>query len=385
MADITANAYAWSSTEASNPPAGTTTIGAGLDDNLRAIEAGVATWLALLPHLGTENIALSASVASNALTIALKTKAVSDPSTTDKVRVGFRNVTAATGDYTRVDVTAATSLVISSGSTLGARSGVPFRIWIVGFNDGGTFRLGAINCVTSVAGAGAGSDVTKIYPLSAWGIASSTAEGGAGGADSAQVFYTGTAVTDKAYTVLGYMTWESGLTTAGTWDAAPTRIQLFGMGVKLPGQIIQVQRTDTGATSTGSTTIPNDDTIPQNTEGNEYMTQAITPSSTANVLRVSSQWVGSHGVAGASHLIAALFQDSTANALKAVSSVVASSDQMDTLCLFHQALAATTSATTFKVRAGADQAGTTEFNGSSSSRKFGGVMNSFLEAVELMG
>lgn len=42
MADITANVESWSVTEASNSPSGATTIGTGLDDNLRAIQAGVA-------------------------------------------------------------------------------------------------------------------------------------------------------------------------------------------------------------------------------------------------------------------------------------------------------------------------------------------------------
>ena len=41
MADITASVIAWSATEASNSPSGDTTIGAGLDDNLRAIQSGV--------------------------------------------------------------------------------------------------------------------------------------------------------------------------------------------------------------------------------------------------------------------------------------------------------------------------------------------------------
>ena len=41
MADISANLYQWSATAASNNPSGTTTIGTGLDDNLRQIQATV--------------------------------------------------------------------------------------------------------------------------------------------------------------------------------------------------------------------------------------------------------------------------------------------------------------------------------------------------------
>jgi hypothetical protein len=158
------------------------------------------------------NGTLTASVASSALTIAIKTKAGTDPSASDPVLVLFRNATAGTGDYTVLSITAATSFVISSGSTLGTSSGVASRLWVVGFSDAGTFRLGAINLSTY---ASMGDDV----------LASSTAEGGAGGADSAGVFYTGTAVTSKAMRVLGYV--ESTQATAGTWATTPSKVQLY--------------------------------------------------------------------------------------------------------------------------------------------------------------
>ena len=63
---------------------------------------------------------------------------------------------------------------------MGIASATAVRIWIVGFNDGGTFRLGAINCAAA----------TQIFALPE-GIASATAEGGAGGADSAGIVYAG--------------------------------------------------------------------------------------------------------------------------------------------------------------------------------------------------
>ena len=46
MADISANLYQWSATAGSNNPSGTTTIGTGLDDNLRQIQATVRQDLA---------------------------------------------------------------------------------------------------------------------------------------------------------------------------------------------------------------------------------------------------------------------------------------------------------------------------------------------------
>jgi hypothetical protein len=374
MADITANLDAWSSTEGSNSPSGSTTIGTGLDDNLRAVQAGAVLWVERFPHI--HNLCLEAAVGSNALTITLSGNDAADPSSTNKVRVPFRSVTAATGTFSQIVVSAATTLTISSGSTLGATDATAFRLWIVAFNDGGTLRLGAINCLSG----------TSIYPLAGWGIASSTAEGGAGAADSAQVFYTGSAVTSKAYTVLGYMTWETGLTTAGTWDAVPTRIQLFGPDVRLPGEVVQIAENYDAALATGTTDLPQDDSIPQNTEGDEYIDQAITPTSAANKLEIEHQGSYSHsGTLG--QIGVALFQDSTANALAAtLMGRDASAGSSGIAVLNHSMRSGTTSATTFKIRAGESTGtgGTVSFNGSGGTRLFGGVCSSFMRVREVM-
>jgi hypothetical protein len=52
------------------------------------------------------------------------------------------------------------------------------------------------------------------------------------------------------------------------------------------GAVVQVVNAVTGSVSTGTTIIPADDTIPQITEGNEYMTLAVTPLSATNKLRI---------------------------------------------------------------------------------------------------
>lgn len=169
-----------------------------------------AAGIVALNYFGiAQNIGFAASVGSSALTIALKGADGNDPSASNPVIIPFRNVTAATGTPSFLTVTAATSIVISSGSTLGMTSGVAATLAIVGFNDGGTFRLGLINPL--------------VRPLND-GIASSTAEGGAGAADSAGVIYTGTAVASKAMTVLGYATVTEA--TAGTWATAPATLKL---------------------------------------------------------------------------------------------------------------------------------------------------------------
>lgn len=323
-----------------------------------------------MPLVGMINGTLVPSVAGSALTIALKTLAGGDPSAADPVYAIFRNATATNGDFTVLTITAAASLVISSGSSMGvAANNTAFRLWIVGFNDAGTFRLGAINCLSG----------TDIYPLAGWGIATSTAEGGAGAADNAQTFYTGTAVAAKAYVPLGYVTWETGLAATGAWSAAPTRSQLYGAGVPLPGAVIGSARTDVGTTSTGTTLVPQDNTIPQSTEGDQFLSKSYTPQSAANLLDVKAQAIMFSSVGGQSFVLS-LYQDSGANALKVAAAGQFNTGNLTELSLNHCQLAGLSTSTAFKVRAGQATAGTLTFNAS----LYGGTLNSFLEIMERM-
>lgn len=323
---------------------------------------------------GLVNGTIVASVAASALTVAIKTLAGADPSSGDPVHLFTRSATAANGDYTDTAISSALSLTISSGSTMGATNGVAFRLWLVAFLDSGTVRLGLVNLWDSAG--------LTLMSLDETGTASSTAEGGAGAADSAQVIYTGTAVTSKVYRILGYLEWSSGLATAGTWASAPSKVQLLGPGVKRPGDVVQVAYTKTGAVATTTTTLPWDDTIPQNTEGAEFMNRAITPRSAANLLEISAQLHLANSAPN--RIAAALFQDSTASAIATMGVANDSAGFERTLALFWTMLAGTTSSTTFKVRAGAVGAGTTTFNGQASARLYGGTLNSYMRIAEIM-
>lgn len=144
---------------------------------------------------------ISASVGSNALTISASA-----------LSLDFRSTTMGSGTVTTVSGTPA-NLVISSGSTLGTVSGQQSRIAVLALNNAGTIELAAVN----LAG---GNDLTET------GLISTTAEGGAGAADSANVVYSTTARTNVAYRVIGYI--ESTQATAGTWATAPSTIQGAG-------------------------------------------------------------------------------------------------------------------------------------------------------------
>lgn len=149
----------------------------------------------------------------------------------------------------------------------------------------------------------------------------------------------------------------------------------------LAGSVVQVVNTQTGAVATGTTTIPFDDTIPQNTEGDQYMSQAITPNSATNKLKITvvMNWAANAGTRGTM----ALFQDSTAGALASVTNVNASAGFPMQFVLVHYMTAGTTSATTFKVRAGVDGGATFTFNGVGGGRIGGGVLSSSITIEEI--
>lgn len=154
------------------------------------------------------NVGIAASVGSNALTIALKQAGGSDCSASSPCYISFRNATLATGQYSRLSVTGALSLVISSGSTLGQISTIAERIYVLAIDSGSGVVLGAVTNLSTALES----------------LISTTAEGGAGAADSRTTAYSTAAQTTKPFRVIG--TIVSTQATAGTWASAPSAIRL---------------------------------------------------------------------------------------------------------------------------------------------------------------
>lgn len=151
----------------------------------------------------TKNMDIAFSVASNALTAALKGADGNDPSATNPVSVTFRSATVSSYAPTIVRATAAITMTVSSGSTLGATSGVPRELFWYGGYTGSAIVLG-------VSAADFGDEF----------IASSTAEGGAGAADSATVLYSTSSQSSIAWRKL--IRTRDTQTTAGTYTATPS-------------------------------------------------------------------------------------------------------------------------------------------------------------------
>jgi hypothetical protein len=138
-----------------------------------------------------------------------------------------------------------------------------------------------------------------------------------------------------------------------------------------PGTIISVWIASTTAATSGTTTVPEDDTIPQQSEGIEVISSTFTPKSASSILEISAAIPVSNSAAGT--FACALFQDSGANALKVNFSRIAAGVGLNmTSGPWH--VASTASQTSFRIRCGNSSAGTTQINsGNASGREYGGA------------
>lgn len=120
------------------------------------------------------NIAISSSVASNALTLTVTDSAGSTPSTSSPVRIPFRSSTASIGSNTLRSVTSALSITIPSGTTIGTTSGQTEWLYLYAIDNAGTIELavtvdgrpdeGSLVSTTAVSG---GSTRTTLYSATA--------------------------------------------------------------------------------------------------------------------------------------------------------------------------------------------------------------------------
>lgn len=217
--------------------------------------------------LGMANGTLVAPVASNILTVAVKTLAGNDPSPADPVFFYIRDATSANGDYVWRVVTSALSInTVAVGATLGTANGTPFRLWVNAFDNAGTVVLGLFQ---SVGGAPTPNYLTALdetSPVSTVAIS--------GTATAYGTHYTLAALTARSFRILGYVEYGSGLTTAGTYATAPTKVQLFGPGVKKPGDVVQAAYGMTVSSANTTAT----------TFQNTTLTTVIAPTSTPNII-----------------------------------------------------------------------------------------------------
>lgn len=225
------------------------------------------------------NLQLNASVGSNQLTIAVKGNNGSDPSATNPVLFSFRDTTIANGDPVMVSLQAPLSFTIGSGNTMGCVSAQMCRLWIEAINNAGTVALCAFNALSG----------TNIDGPIDEGVLQTSQSGTSGGSSAQLLYCSTTAVTNKAFRIIGYVEIQEG--TAGTWATGPTFVQLFGPGIKKPGDVVKEVNFAGGTSTTPS--------------------QAITPSSAANIIKFNAMYNCTLSVSSPSSANFALRRSST--------------------------------------------------------------------------
>jgi hypothetical protein len=185
--------------------------------------------------------------AANAATYSIKTWQGSDPSPTDPVicvsAISFGGA---------VTITAPTSLTIPSGTTIGTRSGQPFRLWFALAIPGGANPpvLVVRRCSDFINMNTTGAGIALISGFPVTGLLSAAAIGA--GSNSAATNYGSGIVNNNSFCVIAFADYDSGLATAGTWNAGPNRIPPVGPSTPLPGYVIQTAMASKGASSTTS-------------------------------------------------------------------------------------------------------------------------------------
>lgn len=141
---------------------------------------------------------VTASVASNALTVTL------NPTALD-----FRSATLGSGTVNTRTISTALSAVVPSGATLGTTNATLSKVMILAIDNAGTVELAVCNGSLSL-------DESTLISTTILDAAS----------DSATVIYSATARTNVPFRIVGYV--ESTQATAGTWATAQSKIQGVG-------------------------------------------------------------------------------------------------------------------------------------------------------------
>jgi hypothetical protein len=315
-----------------------------------------------------QNGQLVPSAAGGALTIRIKTALGNDPSESDPVFISFPN---GNGTYSIKAIIAPISLIIVSGATFGAVNNIAFRVWVLLFNDNGTLRMAAANCAGELLlDESAATSATTLNVNS----------------DNALTIYSGASFTGAYYRTLGYLTWEDGLVTVGTW-VAPSSNTLFADGMKKPGEIIHKVTTTSTASVTGTTIIPADNTVPLTTEGIQLMLRNVGTISKANYLEHDAQINCSWGNSATFSRCALYVLEESNSGATVVRGVAWGylNDQPGEMRLSFRQAVPEINILPYFIFGGAADAGTFRMNSLSTGQLYGGSLISSYSVAEIMG
>lgn len=156
------------------------------------------------------NVGLSFAVAGSALTVALRqADGATSPAAGAPCVIGFESNTLSSGDFQQIEATAATSLTVPSGATLGGTSGVADNLYVYAVLNAGAVEL-------AISGQDFGGA----------GQVSTTAIGA--GSTSATVMYSASVRSNVPFAKIAAISVTE--TVAGTWSSVPTSCALTRAG-----------------------------------------------------------------------------------------------------------------------------------------------------------
>lgn len=186
------------------------------------------------------NLKPTFAVAANALTITLKDKDAVDLAENNPGFVAQRHATVSEAGFNLRKISANISLVISAGSTLGHVANVLLPVYIYLIDNAGAEELA----------------VTGTYQGES-GIFSTTAEGGAGAADSATTMYSTTARANLPGRLIAVAWFKQA--TAGNWVNLLTTLNTAPFLLSVPSEIDLLKRLVSGLETANNATDPTND------------------------------------------------------------------------------------------------------------------------------
>jgi hypothetical protein len=222
-------------------------------------------------QVGCNNCGISAAAASSNITFTLTDQAGAPLSSTDQANACFSIDSANQTSVTCVNISAALTFTLNSGSTLGVPGTTqPFRVWLALFYNNGSPVLGTIVATNYTTAS------PSVISLNGLSTATTVTCASCASATSAQTWYT-TAGLTSAFTIIGYAEFAA-FVSSGHW-VLPTAIHSCGPGCKRPGDIVQIvtkwqSLNDTGSSSASFVVFAT-------------ATASITPTSAANPVLVT--------------------------------------------------------------------------------------------------
>ena len=181
-------------------------------------------------------------------------------------------------------------------------------------------------------------------------------------------------------------------TTGGTtyrvlaWISADSTgaIQTYNFSNWADKGIINQVTYQTSTLQTTTATTPYDNTIPQISEGAEFMNIPFKPTNANSKLIIEA---GSQALTASANteIVIALHQDTTADALQAGVVEPAAAANENGFYMKHVVSAASTTLRIYRIRMGTPSGSTISFNGQAASAIFLGTSNSFLRVTEVEG